>query len=167
MKEINIARATALTDPNPLMLVCTTKEDGTPNMAPVSFFMYASFNPPMLAFAMGKNANSGTNIRRSQKAVLVLPGYSLAEAVMKFGSTSGSTTDKLACNPIDLQTLDGTEIPVPADCRIAFAVTLCQTVESGDHYLYLCRIDKILGDESKVGLFAWDGYTKVAPAKRG
>lgn len=37
MQEINIGQATALTSPDPLVLVCTTKEDGKLNMAPVSF----------------------------------------------------------------------------------------------------------------------------------
>ena len=59
MKEINIGKATVLTSPEPLMLVCTKKENGALNMAPVSFFMYSSFNPPMLAFAMLRTANSG------------------------------------------------------------------------------------------------------------
>ena len=58
MKEINIEQATAITSPDPLMLLCTTKENGSLNMAPVSFFMYSSYNPPMLAFSMGKEANS-------------------------------------------------------------------------------------------------------------
>lgn len=79
MNEINIGQATALTSPDPLVLVCTKKEDGKLNMAPLSFFMYASFNPPMLAFAMGKAANSGENIRRTGKAVLAAPGVSLKE----------------------------------------------------------------------------------------
>lgn len=35
MKEINIGQATALTSPDPLVLVCTKKEDGKLNMAPV------------------------------------------------------------------------------------------------------------------------------------
>ena len=73
MKEINIGQATAITSPNPLVLVCTKKENGMLNMAPVSFFMYSSFNPPMLAFAMGKTANSGENIRKTGKAVLAAP----------------------------------------------------------------------------------------------
>ena len=42
MKEINIGQATAITSPDPLMLVCTKKEDGSLNMAPVSFFILAS-----------------------------------------------------------------------------------------------------------------------------
>ena len=89
MKEINIGQATAITSPDPLMLVCTKKEDGSLNMAPVSFFMYASFNPPMLAFAMRPTANSSVNIMRTGKAVLAAPGTSIKDAVMAYGSANG------------------------------------------------------------------------------
>lgn len=165
MKEINIGQATAVTSPDPLVLVCTSKEDGSVNMAPVSFFMYASFNPPMLAFAMGKSANSGENIRRTGKAVLAAPGVSLKDAVMVYGSTSGRETDKLKEMPIALQSIQGSDIPIPEDARIAFVVSLAQTIDAGDHYLYLCNIDKMAADETKEALFAWDGYAKVAPAQ--
>lgn len=165
MKEINIGQATAVTSPDPLVLVCTSKEDGSVNVAPVSFFMYASFNPPMLAFAMGKAANSGENIRRTGKAVLAAPGVSLKDAVMVYGSTSGRETDKLKEMPIALQSIQGSDIPIPEDARIAFVVSLAQTIDAGDHYLYLCNIDKMAADETKEALFAWDGYAKVAPAQ--
>ncbi|MDR3998304.1 MAG: flavin reductase family protein [Evtepia sp.] len=165
MKEINIGQATAVTSPDPLVLVCTSKEDGSVNMAPVSFFMYASFNPPMLAFAMGKAANSGENIRRTGKAVLAAPGVSLKDAVMVYGSTSGRETDKLKEMPIALQSIQGSDIPIPEDARIAFVVSLAQTIDAGDNYLYLCNIDKMAADETKEALFAWDGYAKVAPAQ--
>ena len=59
MKEINIGQAAKMTSPNPLVLVCTKKEDGTLNIAPVSFFMFSSVHPPMLAFAMVLASNSG------------------------------------------------------------------------------------------------------------
>ena len=165
MKEINIGQATAVTSPDPLMLVCTTKEDGSLNMAPVSFFMYSSFNPPMLAFAMGKATNSGENIRRTEKAVLAAPGISLNDAVMAFGSSNGGQKDKLKETPIALQKVEGSDIQIPEDSRIAFVVSLAQTIESGDHYLYLCNIEKMVADESKEALFAWEGYAKVAPAQ--
>lgn len=165
MQEINLSQAAALTSPDPLVLVCTQKEDGTSNMAPVSFFMYSSFNPPMLAFAMGKAANSGENIRRTGRAVLAVPGLSLKEAVMAYGSTSGGKTDKLKETPIALQNIENSSIQIPADCRVAFVVSTAQIIEAGDHYLYLCNINQILGDASKEALFAWDGYTKAAPAQ--
>lgn len=165
MKEINIGQATAITSPNPLVLVCTKKENGMLNMAPVSFFMYSSFNPPMLAFAMGKTANSGENIRKTGKAVLASPGVSLKDAVMAYGSKNGGQIDKLKEFPVALQNIDGTDIQIPEDSPIAFVASLAETVESGDHYLYLCNIDKIVADKTKEALFAWNGYAKVAPAQ--
>ena len=165
MKEINIGQATAITSPEPLVLVCTAKEDGGLNMAPVSFFMYASFNPPMLAFAMGKAANSGENIRRTGRAVLAAPGISLKDAVMAYGSANGGKTDKLEEMPIALQSIEGSDIQIPEDSRIAFVVSLSQVIEAGDHYMYLCNIDKIVADDTKEALFAWEGYAKVAPAQ--
>lgn len=165
MKEINIGQATALTSPDPLVLVCTEKENGALNMAPVSFFMYASFHPPMLVFGMGKAANSGENLRRTGKAVLAAPGVSIRDAVMAYGSVSGGVTDKLKETPIALQRIAGSDIQIPEDSRVAFVVSLAQTVEAGDHYLYLCNIEKIVADDTREALFAWDGYAKVAPAQ--
>lgn len=165
MKEINIGQATALTSPDPLVLVCTEKENGALNMAPVSFFMYASFHPPMLVFGMGKAANSGENLRRTGKAILAAPGVSIRDAVMAYGSVSGGVTDKLKETPIALQHIAGSGIQIPEDSRVAFVVSLAQTVEAGDHHLYLCNIEKIVADDTREALFAWDGYAKVAPAQ--
>ena len=47
MKELNIMEATVLTSPNPLTLICSKKEDGSTNLAPICFVSYLSFNPPM------------------------------------------------------------------------------------------------------------------------
>ena len=46
MKELNIMEATVLTSPNPLTLICSKKEDGSTNLAPICFVSYLSFNPP-------------------------------------------------------------------------------------------------------------------------
>jgi len=165
MKEINIGQAAALTSPDPLVLVCTQKADGTVNLAPVSFVMYASFNPPMLAFAMMKPSSSGENFRRTGRAVVAVPGAGLNDAVMAYGAASGRTVDKLKETPIPMQSAAGIDIPFPEDSRVAFAVTLAQTVEAGDHNLYLCRVEKVLADDTRPALFAWDGYAKATPAK--
>ena len=44
---------------------------------------------------------------------------------------------------------------------------LQQSVEVGDHILHICQVDKFLGDEDKKGLYAWNGFGKVAPAAEG
>ena len=35
------------------------------------------------------------------------------------------------------------------------------------HILRICQVDKFLGDEDKNGLYAWNGFGKVAPAAEG
>lgn len=166
MKEINIGKAAALTSPDPLVLVCTQKENGQLNLAPVSFFMYTSFSPAMVAFAMGKSANTGKNFYKSGKAVISVPGESLTEAVMAYGSSTGSKVNKLEETPIPLKNIDGSDIQAPEDSKVVFVVSLEKAIETGDHYLYICNVDKVLGDDTKEALFAWDGYAKVLPAQQ-
>lgn len=84
---------------------------------------------------------------------------------MQYGSSNGGQTDKLKETPIALQSVEGSDIQIPEDSRIAFVVSLVQTIEADDHYLYLCNIEKMVADETKEALFAWDGYAKVAPAQ--
>ena len=36
-----------------------------------------------------------------------------------------------------------------------------------DHYLYICEVEKVYGNEAEGALFAWNGYSKTAPAKQG
>ena len=165
MKEINSNQAFRLTSPNPLVLVCTEKEDGSTNLAPVSFFMFTSFDPAMVAFALGENKNTGANFERTRKAVIVTPGLSLKEEIMKYGSSSGSKTDKLAEHTIPMQDLKDCGISIPKDVRTAFIVTLDDTMQTGNHTLYSCKVEKMLGDESRPALYAWEGYAVVGPAQ--
>ena len=128
MKELNIMEATVLTSPNPLTLICSKKEDGSTNLAPICFVSYLSFNPPMVGFATGKQSHTGKRVRETGKVIVTVPGESLAGAVMACGASTGAETD---------------------------------------HILHICQVDKFLGDEDKKGLYAWNGFGKVAPAVEG
>lgn len=167
MNELNIMQATAYTSPNPLTLICSLNEDGTTNLAPICFVSYLSFNPPMVGFAAGKQSHTGKRVRETGKVIITVPGESLAQAVMACGGSTGANTNKVAENHIAMATVDGSDIQIPADTRLAMAATLTQTVETGDHVLHICTVDKFLGDESKKGLYAWNGFGKVAPAAEG
>lgn len=164
MKEINMGKVAEYSSPNQLMLACTEKENGTTNIAPVSFVSYLSFNPPMIGFAMGKGAFTGERVQETQKVVLAMPAVGLENVVVSCGSSGGRKIDKVKEFCIDLMEVEGTSIKIPVKTKAAFIATLIQTVETGDHYLYICNIQKILGDETKEALFAWNGYAKVAPA---
>ena len=70
-------------------------------------------------------------------------------------------------NNIEMMAVEGSDIQIPADTRLAMVATLQQSVEVGDHILHICQVDKFLGDEDKKGLYAWNGFGKVAPAAEG
>ena len=167
MKELNIMEATVYTSPNPLTLICSLNEDGTTNLAPICFVSYLSFNPPMIGFAAGKQSHTGKRVRETGKVIVTVPGESMAGAVMACGGSTGAKVNKVSANHIEMKEVEGSDIQIPADTRLAMVATLQQSVEVGDHILHICQVDKFLGDEEKKGLYAWNGFGKVAPAVEG
>lgn len=164
MKKIDLPFASKLTSPNPVSLVCTQKPDGSTNLATVSWWTYLSYNPNMIAYAMAKTSYSGEMVRSNQKVVLTIPGAELADAVMGCGSCSGRDTDKAARFGIELTSIEGTSIQVPLHSRLAIVCRLKEYHQAGDHYLYLCDVEQVYADINEASLFAWNGYSSVAPA---
>lgn len=58
-------------------------------------------------------------------------------------------------------------IQVPAHSKVAIEATLKEFVETGDHYLYICNVENVYANEGEEALFAWGGYSKIAPATIG
>ena len=165
MKKINLPQASRLTSPNPVTVVCTEKPDGSTNLATVSWWTYLSFTPNMIAYAMAKTSYSGEMVRNNRKVVLTIPGTEIANAVMGCGSTTGRDTDKAAKFDIALANVEGSSIQIPAHSRVAIVCSLKEYHEVGDHYLYICDVEQVYGDESEEALFAGNGYSQLRPAK--
>lgn len=165
MEQITIAKASKLTSPNPLTLVCTQTPSGDTNLAAVSWWTYLSFNPGVIGFAMAKTSYSGELVRQNKKVILAMPGVELALAAFSCGTVSGRDTNKPDKFQIALKNLPGSHIQIPEHTRLAIEGTLTETVEVGDHFLHICAVEQVYGDESKEALFAWDGYSQLRSAK--
>ena len=165
MEKITLPKASVLTSPNPVTLVCTKKPDGTTNLAPVSWWTYLSFNPGMIAYAMAKTSYSGEMVRQNKKVILTIPGEAIAKEVIGCGTSTGRTTDKIAKLGIAMQDLPDADIRVPLHSRVAIQCTLKEYHEAGDHYLYICNVDQVFGNENETAVFAWKGYGEIRPAK--
>jgi len=165
MEKINLPKASVMTSPNPLSLVCTKREDGETNIATVSWYTYLSFNPSMIGFAMAKTSYSGEMVRKNKKVILTIPGSELEDLVVKCGSTTGRNINKVEEFNISLESIEGCNIKIPTNSKVAIEMTLNDYIEVGDHYLYICNVDNVYGDENKQALFAWDGYSKIKNAE--
>lgn len=164
MNKINLPQAAKLTSPNPVSVVCTSKPDGSTNLATVSWWTYLSFNPNMIAFAMAAPSYSGEMIRSTQKVILTIPGAEIADEVMGCGSTTGRNTDKAEKFSIKLMDVEGSAIKIPVHSRVAIQCNLKEFREVGDHYLYICNVEQVYGNEEEQALFAWNGYSQLRPA---
>ena len=134
-------------------------------MATVSWWTYLSFNPNMIGYAMAKTSYSGEMVRNNKKVILTIPGTEIAEAVMGCGSTTGRDTDKVAQFGIELTEVEGSDIKIPVHSRVAIVCSMKEYHEVGDHYLYICDVEQVYGNEVEEALFAWNGYSQVRPAK--
>lgn len=166
MEKINLPKASALTSPNPVTIVCTRKPDGSTNLATVSWWTYLSYNPNMIAYAMAKTSYSGELVREYGKVILTVPGAQIADAVMRCGSTTGRNTDKIKAFGIEMQEVPGSEILIPLHSRVAIQCNLKEFMEVGDHYLYICDVEQVYGNEQEEAVFAWNGYAQIRPAKQ-
>ena len=165
MEKITLPKASKLTSPNPVTIVCTQKPDGGTNLATVSWWTYLSFNPNMIAYAMAKTSYSGEMVRSNKKVILTIPGVEIADAVMGCGSTTGRDTDKIAKFGIEMQEVPDSEIKIPLHSRVAIQCKLKEFVEVGDHYLYICDVEDVYGNEEEEAVFAWNGYSEIRSAK--
>lgn len=166
MQKISLPKASQLTSPNPLVLVCTLSPDGETNLAAVSWWTYLSYSPGMIAYAMAKTSYSGERARETRKAVLAVPGKDIADAVLGCGSTTGRDTDKVKKFGVEMQQLPGSDIRVPKHSRVAILCDVKEYIEAGDHYLYICNVNEVYGEEAEEALFAWKGYAQLRPARK-
>lgn len=163
MKKITLKEASVLTSPNPFTLICTCTADNKTNLAAVSWWSYLSFHPETVGFAMSKASFSGERIRETGKVILAMPGSEIAQKAKACGTVSGRNSNKTDQFNIDMQKIASSEIQIPICCRAALICSLQQTVEVGDHLLYICSVDEAYGDDTKAPVFAWNGYADVRP----
>ena len=166
MKEIKIAQAPVFTSPNPMTFICSKKANGKMNMATLAFWTYASTNPGKIVFSLNKEAYTLELLAKNKEVVIAVPGVSLAGALIACGTSSGRDTDKVEKFGIEMQKLDGTDIEVPKDTRLAIVADVCETVDANDHVLHICNVKNVFADESVEAVFGWNGYAELAAAQK-
>ncbi len=165
MKSLSLINAAKFTSPNPLSLICSRTPSGETNLAAVSWWTYLSLKPEIIGFAMMKMSYTGEMVRANKRVVLTVPGESLAKQVMQCGCSTGRTKHKAKDFGIDLKDIPNSDIQIPVHSAIAIQCSLREYIEVGDHYFYICHVENVYGDEEERPLFAWNGYSSIAPAQ--
>ena len=166
MSEIKIAQAPVFTSPNPMTFICSKKEDGSTNLATLSFWMYASTNPGKVVFSLNKGAYTLELLAKNKEVVIAVPGVSLGGTLIACGTSSGRDTDKVGKFGIEMQELKGTDIKVPENTRLVIVAEVCETIDADDHVLHLCNVKNVYADESVDAVFGWNGFAEMAAVQK-
>jgi len=84
----------ALIVPRPVGWISTLSEDGTPNLAPFSFFNAISDNPPMIMFSFGWRNDTLKNIEATKECTCSFASKSLIDAMnMSSAGVDGSVNE--------------------------------------------------------------------------
>lgn len=88
----------------------------------------------------------------------------MVRQVIGCGSTSGGGTDKVKRFGIELIRCPGCDIEIPGHSIVAISCSLCQFIDVGDHYFYIFDVTNVHVNDNERALFAWNGYSRIAPA---
>ena len=166
MNKIEITKAPIFTSPNPMTFICTKKPDGTTNLATLAFWNFASTAPGKIMFSLNKGAYSLELLESNKEVVLVLPGAGLTGALIGCGTTSGREKDKVAEQGIPMQNIEGTEICIPEESRLAIHATVSATVDADDHVIHVCNVNNVYANDDVDAVFGWKGYAEIALAQK-
>jgi flavin reductase (DIM6/NTAB) family NADH-FMN oxidoreductase RutF len=144
--------------PRPICFASTISKDGTPNIAPFSFFNVFSANPPIAVFSPAKSGRTGAskdtfnNVKEVAEVVINIVNYNMVEQMSLASSPYAPDVDefiKAGLTPIKsdlIKPLRIKESPVQMECKVIEIKELGQNGGAGN--LVICEIVKIHIDEA-------------------
>jgi flavin reductase (DIM6/NTAB) family NADH-FMN oxidoreductase RutF len=139
--------------PRPICFASTIDENGTPNLAPFSFFNVFSSNPPIAIFSparsgrTGKHKDTFNNVQKVNEVVINLVDYKMVEQMSLASSPYSADVDefiKSGLTPIKsdiVKPFRVKEAPVQMECEVIEIKELGQQGGAGN--LIICKILKM------------------------
>ncbi|MFC7449201.1 flavin reductase family protein [Rhodococcus daqingensis] len=152
--------------PRPIAWVSTRAADGTPNLAPYSFFTVASTNPPVVQFTSVTRKDSLRNIEATGEFVVNLAPAALVDQVN--ASSAGFDAGVSEFDAVGVTAEPGERVSVPrvAESPIAIECGLHRVIEVGDSFVVMGSVRAI---SVRTEALAEDGlpdFGAIAPMSR-
>ncbi|MBI4842968.1 MAG: flavin reductase family protein [Nitrospirae bacterium] len=149
MKPIDRHEAFELASPFPYTLAVTLDERERPNIIGLSWWMFTSWSPLMIAISVGRERYSHKCLEHHKEFVLCFPSEEQAKDAWFCGTRSGKDLDKFqetSFVPLKAKEVD---VPIIEGATVAYECKVVREVETGDHTLYIANVVNIHGDHEK------------------
>ncbi len=161
MKEISWNEAIELGSPYPYTLVVTLDKEGKPDIMGVSWWTICSWDPPMIAVAIGEQRYTHECLEHCKEFVICFPSEGQEKGAWLCGQVSGRDIDKFEKTGFKKIAAKTVKPPIIADSTLAYECTVVDTLKTGDHTLFVGKVVAIHGSpELKKHLFTIH-YRKV------
>lgn len=160
--------------PRPIAWVSTRSREGTPNLAPFSYFTAVSANPPMVLFCPGIRSTDGGqkdtyhNVRETGEFVINFVNEALAEAMVATSVEAAPEVDEFARAGLTPLPSRHVNVPRVEGSPIQFECKLHQIVSAGDGHVVIGEVlwmhfaDDVLQENHYVDVAAYQPIGRMA-----
>lgn len=166
LREIPWQKAIKLASPYPYVLAFTVDKQGKPNAIGLGWWTYVSWDPPMIAIAVGPKRYSYECLNHCGEFTLCFPSQEQWRGAWLCGTTSGRDRDKLAEAGFELLPAKEVSPPLLAGAKVCYECRVENRVKTGDHELFIARVLAIHGDPSPgrhLYSIAYEKLTALSP----
>jgi len=145
--------------PQPKILVSCRDKKGRENALAVAYCCNCSFDPPMLMVGIVPSRFSHHIIKETGCMVVNIPTKSYTKEFKYLGSVSGRDEDKLKNMHIKTANAAQVNAPLLTDCPVNIELTVVDSMLTGSHEMFACKIEKVHADEALLdekGEIMWD-----------
>jgi flavin reductase (DIM6/NTAB) family NADH-FMN oxidoreductase RutF len=149
MKEIPAMDAFSKLKPEWVFFVISVNKTGKPNGMIAARCMKCSRDPPLIAIAIGKNANTHKLIKDSREFAIAVANQDLKPYIDIFGKESGRDVDKFEKSGIATEPSRTIKSPLLRDATINFECKVEGEMDAGTSTIFLGRIFAAYLNEGK------------------
>ena len=133
----------AYSTPRQVVLI-TARYGGVDNVWPMDFHFPLSFEPPLYGIASTRLSYGGELVRRSGSFVVNFVPAAWEKSVFLCGNLSGRKVDKFAAAGLQKEEAESVDAPRLAQSLGALECRVRQTVEVGDHTLFVGEVTRTI-----------------------
>lgn len=150
MKELDRHEAFELASPFPYVLAVTLDKRERPNIIGISWWMFTSLDPLMIAISVGHKRYSNECLEHHKEFVLCFPSEGQEKDAWLCGTKSGREIDKFQETNFRPVHSKHVKPPMIEDSTVAYECKIVKHLDTGDHTLHIADVAAIHGNPEKV-----------------
>jgi flavin reductase (DIM6/NTAB) family NADH-FMN oxidoreductase RutF len=131
----------AYSTPRQVVLI-TARHAGADNVWPLDFHVALSFEPPLYGIATNRNGYGASLVRSSGVFVVNFVPATWEETIFLCGNVSGRAADKFAAAGLQKEEAESVDAPRLTQSLGALECRVEQTIEVGDHTLFIGEVTR-------------------------